>query len=123
MATQTGMKLIADALDLQHRLPASGAGRIARGEPYKARHVAQATHRLSRDAAAYVDEQLAPRLASCSWKAIETAVAHAIAKAPPRAARGAGEAGPAVLARDAAPPAPASTPAPPGSTSPATPST
>ncbi|WP_180936321.1 HNH endonuclease signature motif containing protein [Nocardioides ungokensis] len=29
-------------------------------EPYKARHVAQATHRLSRDAAAYVDEQLAP---------------------------------------------------------------
>ncbi|WP_180934180.1 HNH endonuclease signature motif containing protein [Nocardioides ungokensis] len=31
-------------------------------EPYKARHVAQATHRLSREAAAYVDEQLAARL-------------------------------------------------------------
>ncbi|GAB3780883.1 HNH endonuclease [Nocardioides ungokensis] len=84
VATETGMKLIADALDLQHRLP-----RIWRlvetlaVEPYKARHVAQATHRLSREAAAYVDEQLAPRLPSCSWKAIETAVAHAIAKFHP----------------------------------------
>src|SRR5690349_8728141 len=84
VATQTGMKLIADALDLQHRLP-----RIWRlverleVEPYKARHVAQATHRLSREAAAYVDEQLAPRLPSCSWKAIETAIAHAIARHHP----------------------------------------
>ncbi|GAB3788754.1 HNH endonuclease signature motif containing protein [Nocardioides ungokensis] len=84
VATITGMKLIADALDLQHRLPR--IWRLVESlavEPYKARHVAQATHRLSRDAAAYVDEQLAPRLASCSWKAIETAVAHAIAKHHP----------------------------------------
>ncbi|GAB3786848.1 hypothetical protein GCM10027601_24610 [Nocardioides ungokensis] len=84
VATETGMKLIADALDLQHRLPR--IWQLVESlavEPYKARHVAQATHRLSRDAAAYVDEQLAPRLASCSWKAIETAVAHAIAKYHP----------------------------------------
>ncbi|WP_460821430.1 hypothetical protein, partial [Nocardioides ungokensis] len=84
VATQTGMKLIADALDLQHRLPRIWAlVERLEVEPYKARHVAQATHRLSRDAAAYVDEQLAPRLASCSWKAIETAVAHAIARHHP----------------------------------------
>ncbi|WP_180933225.1 HNH endonuclease signature motif containing protein [Nocardioides ungokensis] len=53
----TGMKLIADALDLQHRLPR--IWRLVESlavEPYKARHVAQATHRLSRDAAAYVDD-------------------------------------------------------------------
>ncbi|GAB3783605.1 HNH endonuclease signature motif containing protein [Nocardioides ungokensis] len=84
VATETGMKLIADALDLQHRLPR--IWRLVESlavEPYKARHVAQATHRLSKAAAAYVDEQLADKLPSCSWKAIETAVAHAVAKFHP----------------------------------------
>src|SRR5689334_17498684 len=84
VASETGMKLIADALDLQHRLPR--IWRLVKRlevEPYKARHVAQATHRLSREAAAYVDEQLADRLPSCSWRAIETAVAHAIARHHP----------------------------------------
>ena len=63
VSTLTGMKLIADALDLQHRLP-----RIWRlvedlaVEPWKARQVAQATHVLSQAAAAYVDDQLAPKL-------------------------------------------------------------
>ncbi|WP_180936525.1 hypothetical protein [Nocardioides ungokensis] len=37
VATETGMKLIADALDLQHRLPASGDWWSAGVEPYKAR--------------------------------------------------------------------------------------
>ena len=84
VSTLTGMKLIADALDLQHRLP-----RIWRlvedlaVEPWKARQVAQATHTLSREAAAYVDDQLAPRLASCGFTAIQTAVAMAIAKYHP----------------------------------------
>lgn len=84
VSTLTGMKLIADALDLQHRLP-----RIWRlvedlaVDPWKARQVAQATHALSRAAAGYVDDQLAPRLASCGFTAIQTAVAHAIAKYHP----------------------------------------
>ncbi len=84
VSTLAGMKLIADALDLQHRLP-----RIWRlveqlaVEPWKARQVAQATHALSKTAAAYVDAQLAPRLASCGFAAIQTAVAHAIAKYHP----------------------------------------
>ena len=84
VSTLAGMKLIADALDLQHRLP-----RIWRlveqldVEPWKARQVAQATHPLSKTAAGYVDAQLAPRLASCGFAAIQTAVAHAIAKYHP----------------------------------------
>ncbi|MFC4784747.1 hypothetical protein ACT8ZV_09745 [Nocardioides sp. MAHUQ-72] len=84
ISTAAGMALIADALDLQFRLP-----RIWRlveqlaVEPYRARQVAQATHRLSRTGAAYVDEQLAPRLSSCGWKAVETTVAHAIATFDP----------------------------------------
>ncbi|MFC4784675.1 DUF222 domain-containing protein [Nocardioides sp. MAHUQ-72] len=84
ISTTAGMALIADALDLQFRLP-----RIWRlveqlaVEPYRARQVAQATHQLSRAAAAYVDEQLAPRLSSCGWRAVETTVAHAIAKFDP----------------------------------------
>src|SRR6476469_7488389 len=84
VATTTGMKLIADALDLQHRLPR--IWRLVEAlevEPYKARHVAPATHRLSKAAAAFVDDQLADKLPSCSWRAIETAVSHAIAKFHP----------------------------------------
>ncbi|GAA2153503.1 hypothetical protein GCM10009844_37980 [Nocardioides koreensis] len=84
VSTMSGMKLIADALDLQHRLP-----RIWRlvedltVDPWKARHVAQATHPLSREAAGYVDARLAPKLASCGFAAIQTAVAMAIAKYHP----------------------------------------
>ena len=84
VSTLTGMKLIADALDLQHRLPK--IWRLVEElavEPWKARQVAQATHPLSKAAAAYVDEQLAPRLASCGFAAIQTTVAMAIAKYHP----------------------------------------
>ena len=84
ISTASGMRLIADALDLQHRLP-----RIWRlvetlqVEPWQARQVAQATHPLSQEAAAYVDERLAPVLPSCGFGAIQTAVAMAIAKYHP----------------------------------------
>ncbi|GAA2144156.1 hypothetical protein GCM10009844_17390 [Nocardioides koreensis] len=84
VSTLAGMKLIADALDLQHRLPR--IWRLVedlRVDPWKARHVAQATHPLSREAAGYVDAQLAPKLASCGFAAIQTAVAMAIAKYHP----------------------------------------
>ncbi|GAA2153219.1 hypothetical protein GCM10009844_37420 [Nocardioides koreensis] len=84
VSTMTGMRLIADALDLQHRLPR--IWRLVedlRVDPWKARQVAQATHPLSQAAAGYVDEQLAPRLASCGFAAIQTAVAMAIAKYHP----------------------------------------
>ncbi len=51
--------------------------------PWKARKIAQATHHLSKAAAASVDAQLADRIGSCGWRAIESAVAQAIATYDP----------------------------------------
>ena len=84
VSTLTGLQLLADALNLQHRLPriweAVEALAVA---PWKARKIAQATHHLSKAAAASVDAQLADRIGSCGWRAIETAVAQAIATHDP----------------------------------------
>jgi hypothetical protein len=65
VSTTTGMQLLADALDLTHRLPLIWQ-RVRRLEvpAWKACRVARATHGLSREAAARVDIQLADRLAS-----------------------------------------------------------
>ena len=51
--------------------------------PWKARKIAQATHHLSKAAAASVDAQLADRIGTCGWRAIESAVAQAIASYDP----------------------------------------
>ena len=86
--------LVADTLDLQHRLPRCWRRVEAlEVDVFKARRVAQLTHPLSKAAAAQVDAALAPVLHSCSWAAIERAVAAAVAAHHPelvadRAARG-----------------------------------
>src|SRR6476646_3383738 len=76
----TAKQLISDTLDLHHRLPRCWK-RVARLEvdAWKARRVAQLTHPLSKAAAAQVDAALAPVLPSCSFVAIDRAVAAAIA--------------------------------------------
>ncbi|HYU85910.1 MAG TPA: DUF222 domain-containing protein, partial [Kribbellaceae bacterium] len=53
--------LIGDALALRHRLPKTWA-RVRAGavQPWRARKIAAATHRLSRAAAALVDARVAP---------------------------------------------------------------
>ena len=84
VSTLTGLQLLADALDLHHRLPRIWAAVEALGvAPWKARKIAQATHNLSQAAAASVDAQLADRIGSCGWRAIEFAVAQAIATYDP----------------------------------------
>ena len=84
VSTLTGLQLLADALDLQHRLPRLWAAVEALTvAPWKARKIAQATHHLSQAAAASVDAQLADRISSCGWRAIEFAVAQAIATHDP----------------------------------------
>ena len=84
VSTVTGLQLLADALDLQHRLPRIWAAVEALAvAPWKARKIAQATHHLSKAAAASVDAQLADRIGSCGWRAIEFAVAQAIATYDP----------------------------------------
>ncbi len=84
VSTMTGLQLLADALDLQHRLPRLWAAvETLAVAPWKARKIAQATHNLSRAAAASVDAQLADRIGSCGWRAIKFAVAQAIASYDP----------------------------------------
>ena len=84
VSTLTGFQLLADALDLHHRLPRIWAAVEALAvAPWKARKIAQATHHLSKAAAASVDAQLADRIGSCGWRAIESAVAQAIATYDP----------------------------------------
>ena len=84
VSTLTGLQLLADALDLHHRLPRLWAAVEALAvAPWKARKIAQATHNLSQAAAASVDAQLADRIGSCGWRAIEIAVAQAIASYDP----------------------------------------
>ena len=80
VSTRAGMALIADALDLVHRLPKIWKRvEVLEVEPWLARKVAQLTHPLTQAAAAAVDAAIAPVLHSCSFAAIERAVAHAIA--------------------------------------------
>ena len=88
VSTMTGMQLLADALDLQHRHPRIWA-RVEALEvaPWKARKVAQATHGLSKATAAYVDAELADRLDSCGAVLIERVVAQAIARFHPELLR------------------------------------
>ena len=62
MSPSAGAQLIADALDLRHRLPLLWK-RVSRFEvpAWQARRVARQTHRLPKAAAIWVDEQLADR--------------------------------------------------------------
>ena len=84
VSTFAGMQLLADAMDLQHRLPGiwSKVDRLDVA-PWKARRVAQATRSLSQRAAAYIDAELAHRISTCGAVMIERVVAAAIAKFHP----------------------------------------
>jgi len=83
MSPSAGAQLIADALDLRHRLPMLWK-RVARLEvpAWQARRVARQTHRLPKAAAVWVDEQLADR-GSCGPVVVDRLVAQAIAAYDP----------------------------------------
>ena len=88
VSTLSGMQLLADSLDLRHRLPRIGSRVESLAvAPWKARQVAQATHALSQQAAAYVDRELADRISSCGATLIQRVVAFAIAKFHPELLR------------------------------------
>ncbi|MBD8869674.1 HNH endonuclease signature motif containing protein [Nocardioides donggukensis] len=78
VSTRAGMALMADALELEHRLPAIWE-RVEALEvaPWRARRVAQATVTLSPEAAAHVDRCLAGIVDSCGPGRIDRAVAEA----------------------------------------------
>jgi hypothetical protein len=82
--TTVGMQVLADALDLSHRLPRTWARVRALAVPaWKARRLAQTTHHLTQQAARYIDARLADRLDSCGTVLIDRTVAQAAARFDP----------------------------------------
>ena len=78
------MRLLSESLDLAYRLPRTNKGvETLRIAPWRARRIAALTHDLSPQAAAYVDEQLAPVADSCGVVKIQRLVAEAIARFDP----------------------------------------
>ena len=122
ISTRAGMVLLADAVDLVHRLPrAQALVESLKVAPWRARKLAQATRGLSKEAAAYVDRELAPVLDSCGPTRIDRVVEEAQASStPPTRPRKKTPSAPAGGSGWCTDP-PAGSPAPPGWRSPATP--
>ena len=84
VSTDTAKTLLADALDLVHRLPHTWRRLQTLEVPvWRGRRLAQKTHSLNVKAAAHVDRLLAPRLHTVGVTRLDRAVAHAIAKYMP----------------------------------------
>jgi hypothetical protein len=87
MSEGSASRLIADALDLRHRLPV--IWRVARSgqvPAYQARHIATATRHLAAKQAAVVDEQIAPALGAVSFGRLQALLDAAIMEADPAGA-------------------------------------
>ncbi len=84
MSDGSACRLIADALDLRHRLrsiwTAAQAGQVP---AYQARRIASATRHLTVEQAAVVDARLAPSLGAVSWGRLQTLLEAAIIQADP----------------------------------------
>jgi hypothetical protein len=79
--------LMADALDLRHRLPQLWQHILTGSVPaWKARKIAQATRHLSKDSALQVDAAVAGSIATLPWGRFETLLAAKIIEADPKAA-------------------------------------
>ena len=77
-------RLIADALDLRHRLRLIWAAALAGQVPaYQARRIASETRHLTAAQADWVDDQLAPSLGAVSWGRLQTLLEAAIHQADP----------------------------------------
>jgi Domain of unknown function (DUF222) len=80
-------RLIADALDLRHRLRSIWSAMLAGQVPaYQARHIATATRHLRADQAAIVDQRIACSLGALSWTRLHTLLEAAIMEADPEGA-------------------------------------
>jgi hypothetical protein len=78
------LELLSDVLDLQHRLPRCWARVEALEIPaWRARRIAQATRPLTPQAAAWVDDQVAPIAGACGVTRLDRLVAQAAAEFDP----------------------------------------
>jgi hypothetical protein len=83
-SARTAMQWMSDGLDIDHRLPQTRSGMVElRIAPWRARQIARLTHGLSKDAAAWVDAQLAPVAATAGPARIQRLVDEAIARFDP----------------------------------------
>jgi hypothetical protein len=87
MSPFAAARLIADALDLRHRLPRLWA-RVLAGEvkPWMGRKAAEATRDVSVEVAAIVDRRVTRWAHSLSWGRLEAIIAAAVIAADPAAA-------------------------------------
>jgi hypothetical protein len=85
--TAWGTQLVGDALELRHRLPRTWA-RIMRGDlqTWRGRRISRATRLVSRDAAAWIDRQVAPFAHKIGPAQTDRLVAAAIARFDPATA-------------------------------------
>ena len=93
-STDAGRSVVADAVELKYRLPRVWA-RVQSGdlEAWRARRIAEDTLGLTREAAAFVDAQVAPFAHRIGIAALERLVAEAVARfMPDRAAEDAAKA-------------------------------
>jgi len=83
-STDAGRALIAAAVELKYRLPRVW-GRVQTGEleAWRARRIAEETFGLSREAAAFVDAQVAPFAHRIGLAALERLIAEAVARFMP----------------------------------------
>jgi hypothetical protein len=88
MSPYAATMLIADALDLRHRLPLLWA-RVRAGEvkPWVGRRTAAASRGLSLEAVAHVDQRVSPWAASLNWGRLERIVDAAVIEADPERAQ------------------------------------
>ncbi|WP_156391150.1 hypothetical protein [Nocardioides sp. Root1257] len=86
MSAYQGRNFLGAALEAKYRLPQIWAKTMAGQVPvWKVRRVTDRTHRLNPTAAAHVDRQLAPVLATCSWVKVEAEVETAAVADPEHA--------------------------------------
>jgi Domain of unknown function (DUF222) len=84
MSDGSASRLIADALDLRHRLKLIWKAALAGQLPaYQARHIAGATRHLTATQASVVDERIAPALGAVSFGRLQTLLEAAIIEADP----------------------------------------
>jgi hypothetical protein len=85
MSDGSASRLIADALDLRHRLrliwKAAASGQVP---AFQARHITTATRHLTAAQATVVDERIAPALGAVSFGRLQTLLEAAIMDAAPR---------------------------------------
>ena len=105
VSTQSAMGLMADALDLRHRLPQLWTKvEDLSVAPWKTRRVADLTRSLPLEAARWVDAQLAARIDGFGLPTIERLVALAAARYAPEEQAEQEERGPVPALREAHPP-------------------